>query len=912
MALNSGTRIGPYEVFAQIGVGGMGEVYRATDSNLGRQVAIKVLPAAFAQDAERLARFDREARTLALLNHPNIAHVYGLERGAGQIALVMELVEGPTLADRLANGAMPLDEVLPIARQIAEGLEAAHEQGIIHRDLKPANIKVRDDGTVKILDFGLARAVDPVSSMSSSVSAATITSPAAFDVGSGRPEHGGGAMTQMGVILGTAAYMSPEQARGKPLDRRTDIWAFGCVLYEMLTGRRAFAGEDVTEVLARVIEREVDFTAVPATVPPSITRLLRRCLEKDRKQRLTDIGVARLDIDEVKTIAADEHAKPLPAPAPPSSSLRERLLWAAAVVVAAAMAAAVTYGRRPAPEAPAGVTFEVPVTSMRWGNDLAISANGQRIAYAAAAPDGRRGLWVRPLDAVQATLLPGTETSGTESMTPAWSPDGRFLVFAADGSLKKVDVAGGAPQVLTALGGQLGGATWNRDNVIVFASNDHGLRRINASGGAVTPVSERDESLDELFHDAPAFLPDGRHFLYLAWSQSRPTSRAVYVGSLDSTSRTRLMDAESNAAYAQGHLLFLRGDSLMAQPFDPDRLQLSGEAIPVARGVAKVGGELGAFDVAQNGTLIYRVPNAQALHRQLVWLDRSGKSFPASQATFETGSFRLSPDGQRIAFTEGTPNDVWIYDLVRNVRTRLTTDPADDHQAIWSPDGTRVLFDSHRAGNNGNGMLFEKPANGATPEQSLLPPEKGHDASPRDWSPDGRAIVYARSGGDNPWNLWVLPMEGDRKPFAYRSGKFLENEAAISPNGQWLAFTSSEPGQDEVIVQSFPDPSRGRWQISTDGGVAPRWRRDGRELFYLDPKGRIVVASVMTDKAFSVQSTTPLVQTPLPLPLTQGGGPSQYDVSPDGQRFLLLVPIGSATPAPITVRLNWLTSLARP
>ena len=901
MALTPGTRLGVYEVTAQLGVGGMGEVYRATDTKLKRQVAIKILPSSFAANPDRLARFQREAEVLASLNHPNIAAIYGLEDADGVKALVMELVEGSTLAERIAQGPIPVNEALAMARQMAEALETAHELGIVHRDLKPANIKVRPDGTVKVLDFGLAKAMDTAGSTGSAPGAPghpsalsmspTITSPAL--------------LTGAGIILGTASYMSPEQARGKVVDKRADVWAFGCVLYEMLTGRRAFAGDDVTDVLARVLERDVDLSAVPAAVPPAVHRLLRRCLVKDARQRLSGIDAARLEIDDALS------ARPEIARAAPTGSRPwwERAAWAAAVVGAAAVAGGAAYYSRPVPAPPPEVHFEIPVTQMRFLSDIAISPDGRRIAFAAATPSGRDGIWVRELDAPTARLLAGTENTVPQSMSPAWSPDSRYLVFAADGNLKKVDVTGAPPQTLTALGGQIGGATWNRNNVIIFASNDHGLRRVSASGGEVSEVSERDASLEEIFHDNPVFLPDGRHFLYLAWSNAKPENRAIFIGSLDSKSRTRLMTAESNATYSQGRLLFLRGDTLVAQPFDHEGRQFSGDAVALGVRVAKVAQEIGAFSVSDTGTLIYREPGTGAPTRQFLWMDRGGKTVKAADAEFPMApGMKLSPSGKQIAFIEGIPPDIFLYDLDRHVKTRLTTNPAVDHSPVWSPDGSRVVFDSHRTDPGGTGEgagLFEKPSNGATAEQPILDRENGVQHSPRDWSTDGSALIFARQGQNGRWNLWGLPLTGNRKPFPYRNGDFSENEASLSPSGRFLAFTSNESGRNEVIVQPFPDPSRGRWQISTEGGSAPRWRRDGRELYYLDLKGRLIGVSVTTVPDFTVQQTTLTIQTPLQIPVQVGGGGFPYDVAPDGQRFLLTVPVAGITATPISVRVNW-------
>ncbi|MFN7916709.1 MAG: protein kinase [Vicinamibacterales bacterium] len=898
MSVAPGSRIGSYEISTQIGVGGMGEVYKATDSNLGRAVAVKVLPLAFAQDADRMARFEREARTLASLNHTNIAHVYGLERGNGMTALVMELVEGPTLEDRLAAGPLPLDEALPIARQIAEALEAAHEQGIVHRDLKPANVKVRPDGTVKVLDFGLAKAVDPTATAARiSDLSATITTPA---------------MTQLGVILGTAAYMSPEQARGKAVDKRTDIWAFGCVLYEMLTGRRAFKGDDTTEVLARVIERDVDFAPVPASTPPPIRRLLRRCLEKDRKQRLTDIGVARLDIDEaLHPNAHDEvEAAVAPVPATPSRSATfERAFWAVAVVVAATAAGGVAWRMRPAPVEPPEVRFDIDMGPMYNSNDIALSPDGRSIAYAAVGTDGRQAVWTRRLEDAQPQAVPGATNSGRTAIGPVWSPDGRQLAYVVEGSLARFDVVARTTQVLAKVDGQPGGATWNTDGVILFASNGHGLRSIKAAGGDLTDVTTLDPKVAD-YHDAPQFLPDGQRFLFLEWSESDPKKRALFVGTLGKKEVTRLMDADSNAAYANGRLFYVQDRTLMARPFDVNTLSFTGDPVTVAQNVPKAGGEVGSFAVSAGGTIIYRSGEQQTPARQLTWFDRSGARQPLGEAATVPGPFRLSPDGTKIAFGDATGGgDIWTYDLQRNIRTRLTTDPAPDHHPVWSPDGTQIAFDRHPPGNPNQATVFVKPANGAVPEQQLLPYEEGADISPRDWHGTGE-MVLARvaPGGDTAWNLWRVMLTGDKKLQPYRQGKFLEGEAVLSPNGRWLAFTSNESGRDEIIVQTWPDPAGGRWQVSAEGGAAPRWRKDGRELFYVDLRGQLIAVSVVTDGTFTIQKAITLFKTPFGPPVTnigQQGAGSTYDAMPDGQKFLMGVQNGRGASLPLTVRVNW-------
>jgi Tol biopolymer transport system component len=904
MALPAGARIGPYEVVAAVGAGGMGEVYRARDTQLHRDVAIKILPDAFSADGDRIARFQREAQVLASLNHPHIGAIYGLEHGSAEAghhrltALVLELVEGPTLADRIAQGPIPVDEALRIAKQIAQALEAAHERGVVHRDLKPSNIKLRADGTVKVLDFGLAKPSGPASGISDLSVSPTITSPA---------------MTQMGIVMGTAAYMSPEQAKGKVVDARADVWAFGCVLYEMLTGRRVFAGDDVTDTLAFIITREPDWSVLPAETPPAVRRLLRRCLEKDSSRRLAHLADARLEIDEA--LAPPAHADALPA-----AAMAERrdggLAWsiaaAFAIAFAAALVPAVRYLRSTAPSPPV-LHFEVPVQPMRNPYDLTISPDGKRLAYA-GGEGGQRSIWIRELGSLESKKLPGTEMANGAAF-PLWSPDSRSIVFAVGTTLKKIDSAGGAAQTMANLGGQFGGGAWNREGLLLVASNGHGLRALPPGGGDLKEVTTRDTKLDETYHDCPSFLPDGRHFIYVAWS-GKPENRAVYAGSLDSADRKRLMSAESNAAYvAPGYILFLRGRTLMARPFDANRLEFTGEPSAIVDDVAAdQSGEVAGFSVSPSGVIVYRKIAAGAGTQQLMWVDRSGKSTKITDTTFQSPGVRLSPDGHRVLMTEGIPPDIWIYDLTRDLRVRLTTNPAVDHSPVWSPDGSRILFDSHRVSNSpgdssSEATIFEMPASGATPETILLPSAPQFAQSPKDWSRDGRYVVFTKlntGATDSGWNLWVLPLFGDRKPFPYRVTKSNENEASLSPNGRWLAFTTNESGRNEVVVQPFPDPTGGRWQISSEGGGHARWRQDGRELYYLDLKGRIIAASVTTDSTFEVRQSTPLFQSPVrPFPVVQSGSLAPYDVTADGTRFLISAPIAPINSEPIGVIVNW-------
>ena len=920
-----GSRIGVYEVIAKLGEGGMGEVYRAIDTGLGRQVAIKVLPDAVAADAERLARFDREAKTLALLNHPNIAAIYGLERSTGANALVMELVEGNTLSDAIAAGAFPVVDALPIAKQIADALEAAHEQHIIHRDLKPANIKLRPDGTVKVLDFGLAKALEPAGAAAgSSVSLSpTITSPAA--------------MTALGMILGTAAYMSPEQARGKPADRRADIWAFGAVLYEMLTGARAFAGDEITDTLAFIITKEPDWSALPAGTPVAIRKLIRRCLEKDRKRRLADIADARLEIDEAMSgpgetpdaspVVDDRAGQP--------RRWRGRTPWVlAAVLLLSTLALAAVVLRLLRAEPAAVATFAVvapettrfhlpgtgPPASFAF-NGGSISPDGRTLAFTAVDATGKLQVWLRPVASLTAAPLAGTDGA----LHPIWSPDGRFIAFFADSKLKKIDLSGGPPQILSDAHQGARGAAWGRDGIIVFAANTGPLSQVPASGGEVTPATALKDG--EVAHHRPSFLPDGRHFFYRA--RTGTGSAAVVIGSLDSAETTPLLDADSQAVYSPpGHVVFVRQGTLLAQRFDADRLRLSGDPVRIAEGVAvDVTTGLAAFSVSQNGVLTYRSGGSVSVAGEgtvvrLDWLDREGKLIETVSGAYAYRGIELSPDAARIAYHrhDTTGGDLWLLDVKRGTRTRLTFAPEQDSRSpVWSPDGSRVAFTSLR---NGSWGLYQKLVDGGTSGDELLMATKERVA-PSSWTPDGKSLVYT-GGDDRRPDIWLLPLTGDRKPVALVQGPFSEVNGVVSPDGRWLAYMSDETGSRQLYVRAFPTGAR-KYALSTGAAVQPIWRRDGKELFYTDLVGgrqlgdagqeyRIMAVDVKSDGAsFEAGVPRPLFTTDLMSGAGVGnaGFPfSTIDVSPDGQRFLVTRPSTASTAAPdvpaaITVVLNW-------
>jgi Tol biopolymer transport system component len=903
MTLAAGARLGPYEVLAPLGAGGMGEVYRARDTKLNRDVALKILSDAFASDPDRLARFTREAQTLASLNHPHIAAIYGIEESHGIRALVMELVEGEDLSKRIARGAMPTDEALAIAKQIADALEAAHEQGIIHRDLKPANIKVRPDGTVKVLDFGLAKALDPTAASSVNITNSPTLSLQA---------------TQAGIILGTAAYMSPEQARGKPVDKRADIWAFGVVLYEMLTGQRLFEGETVSDTLIEVATKEPDWDRVPAKV----RRLLRRCLEKDPKRRLRDIG-------DVDSLLDDAPPESIQAGSPPHAWWRQGGWMAAAAVFGIALAALAFIHFREKPPVTDVVRFQVPApekTSFAAG--AALSPDGHRIAFGATGQDGRTVLWVHSLDSLESQPLAGTEGV---IFNPFWSPDSRFIAFGVSGKLKKVEASGGPPQTVCDLAGAYREGAWSREGVIVFGvlGQGLGLMRVSEAGGAASPLTTLDASRQEVLHVAPSFLPDGRHFVYYRSSTAVEKS-GLYLGSLDATPEQqgarRLVATTSTAAYAPssdpalGHVLFVREGSLMAQAFDARRLELAGEAVPIAEDLPNSGPAF--FSVSTTGALAYRtgVSIAGNPTTQLTWFDRGGKVLGTVGEPGQYDTVALSPNGTQVAVSRNDPQaasrggarghtDIWLHEFSRARPTRFTFDPGLDNMAVWSPDGSRILFASTR---DGVRNLYEKVSSGMGNDEPLLQSQEAK--YPHDWSRDGRFLVYSVVVGAKA-ELWVLPRTGDdRKPQPYLQTASFASQARFSPDSRWIAYTQADlSGQNEVYVRPFP-AAPGQWIVSKGGGAQPRWRRDGKELFYVSPDSKLMSVEVATASG-TFQAGIPNTLFAAPI---RGGGANfevtRYDVTANGQKFLINTLPATATSAPsspITVVLNWTAGLKK-
>ena len=883
MTLPAGTRLGPYEVTAQIGAGGMGEVYRATDSNLKRLVAIKVLPTLMAGDADRLARFQREAEVLAALNHPNIAAIYGLEKTTQLTALVMELVEGEDLSAIIARSSpgstgagLQLSDTLPIARQIADALEAAHEQGIIHRDLKPQNIKVRADGAVKVLDFGLAKAMDPASSGGETLNSPTLTARA----------------TQMGVILGTAAYMAPEQAKGKSVDRRADIWAFGVVLHEMLTGRQLFLAETIPETLAHVMTRQVDLSTLPAMTPRRVCDLIARCLEKDPRKRLRDIGEARLILEDPALLALEAAPVSSPiAPARPAAPLRQRALpWA--VAAAATLAALWQWSPWRSEVMPPETRLEIATPATDDPTAFAISPDGRLLAFVSAA-GGQSQLWLRPLDQTTPRALAGTEGA----TYPFWSPDSRSVAFFAGAILKRLDIAGGLPQTLARAPIAVRGGTWNADGVILFGSTSGPLLRVS---GETAPTEITKLATDQSSHLSPYFLPGGRQFLFFA----RGAANGLYLGSLDSPDIRRIASADTGAQFvAPDWVLFLRQGTLTAQRVDLGRGELTGEPVAVADQVAFDASRwTGAFSVSSAGAIFYR--SGRSRESQLTWFDRAGKVVGTIGApdAFALLQPMLSPDGRRVAAYRTTQGniDVWLFDSGRE--TRLTSDPGRDLYPAWSSDGTRIVFSKDLKGQL---ALFQKSSLGGGAEELLLA-SSGNALAPHDWSADGRFLLYLERGPVTNSDLWVLPLDGKQTPSVVANTKFEERSSQFSPDGRWVAYSSDESGRSQIYLRPLP-ASSGQFPVSTSGGITPRWRQDGKELYYIAPDGTLMAVSIAAGTAGAPQLGPPVA---LFRPNIVFGGTMtvginwQYDVAPDG-RFLINVIVGDAVTAPITVIQHW-------
>jgi len=914
LALTRGTRLGVYEVTAQIGAGGMGEVYKGRDTRLDRTVAIKVLPETLAADPQFRERFDREARTLSRFTHPNICTLYDVGEQAGTAFLVMELLDGETLENRCARASakgfgLPLDEALRIAIQMADALAAAHRQGIVHRDLKPGNIFLaRSSGAsappvAKLLDFGLARTAPALT-----VSSATMT-----------PTTPPQAMTAQGTILGTFQYMAPEQVEGGEADARTDIFAFGSVLYEMISGKKAFEGKTQTNLVAAILERDpAPLTTVQPLAPPLVDSIVRKCLAKnpdDRWQTASDLGSALRWAAEGATATTSGATAVVATPragahrAARGAVVAVGILGSVAIGVAigaryistaAAPAATVRFEVQP----PADVTLSpAPIASAA---QLALSPDGRRLAFVAARKRGASQLWIRSLDGVQAQPLPGTEGASY----PFWSPDSRFMAFFAGGKLKKIDTTGGVPQVLCNAAAGRGGA-WNPDGIIVFTGQVNSpMSRVSASGGVVTAMTKFDPAQAVISHYWPQFLPDGRHFLYYQRS-SMPEYQGVYVTTLDSSSSTRILESDGMALYASGHLLFVRDGSLFAQAFDDRALQTSGDPVRLGDHVGYWAGAFGyaAVTVSPAGVLAHG-PSV-GLTTSLRWHDRSGASTGSPTAPAQYASPRLSPDQKSVVVAmidaaTALP-DLWVLGLARGASSRLTSDPATDWFPVWSADGGRLLFGSTRSG--GTSTIFQKAVGGGQEEpaaEGMFSPAVA--TFPSDLSGDGRFLLSVQLT-PRGYDLGVLRFAGERKSSTFLGTLFNEVQPRFSPNTRWVAYASDESGRFEVYVRPFPAAS-GQTQISIAGGMQPEWRRDGKELFYISADGKLTAVPVTTDGAtFSAGTSHALFD--VEVPESNEPYPTDYAVTADGQRFLVNTVVDQPTHPALTVILNWTAGLKK-
>jgi eukaryotic-like serine/threonine-protein kinase len=884
MALDPGSRVDHYEIAEIIGKGGMGEVYRASDTRLPRDVAIKTSQQKFSD------RFAREAKVIASLNHPNICTLFDV----GPNFLVMEMIEGPTLSERIKAGPVGLDETAHIMRQVADALDYAHEKGVVHRDLKPGNIKIRPDGLVKVLDFGLAKVGPSVAASGDPENSPTIT------LGE----------TQAGVVLGTAAYMAPEQAMGKPVDKRADVWAFGVVFYEMLTGARMHTGDSVQEVLASVLKDEPDLTKVP----PQAHRLIRRCLEKDPNKRLRHVGDVMALLDDAPVSGSQTAIAPLPAE--PS---KKKWLWLAVAGIAVVAGGVAYWAPWRSPENPSPVRFEVhPTGKVSFLNTgAAVSPDGKWLSFAARGDDGALRYYLRSVDSIEIRALPGTETQNGFPPPPFWSPDSRFIAFPvnanpfAPGQLKKVDISGGPPQTICNTRVVANSGTWNRDGVILFGSSvNSGVRRVAAAGGMSIEVTVLDPARKERAHQFPQFLADGKHFLYQRVSTAAEFT-GMYIGSLDSKpeqqSTKPLLVIDRQATYipassrGPARLLFQRDATVFVQALDEKRMELLGEAAPVVDQVGALPQAAAGFFWASPTALAYRLGTGAGLSK-LTWFDASGK---AGENIGDPGVYNnptLSPDGTRVAASVFDPaalkSNIWVLDLKRGSGTRLTFNSGGDTYPVWSPDSKRIVFGSNKSGPMD---LYVKPADGSGDEVLLL--KSDQDKRPTSWSKDGRYLIYQTVDPKTREDLWVLPMEGDRKPTPLLTTEFRERNGRFSADGRWIAYQSNESGSDEIYVRPFSPgvlgSPGGKWMVSKGGGFLPRWRADGKELFY----------STQTDLWAVDLTAGAVIQPGVPKKLFLEPLSNWFDITPDGNRFLFSAQNTIETQSPVMVVLNWQSTL---
>ena len=886
-----GSSFGHYRIDLKIGAGGMGEVYRAHDPKIGRDVAIKVLPALFSADEDRLRRFEQEARSAGSLNHPNILVIHEIGSHDGAPYIVSELLEGETLRDRIDGVALPQRKAIDYALQIARGLAAAHEKGIIHRDLKPENIFVTSDGRVKILDFGLAK-----------LTAATDGDQPQTDIPTRKVS------TDPGTIMGTMGYISPEQLRGQPVDNRTDIFSFGAILYEMLSGKRAFDGGSTAEIMSAILREDPpELSTTNQSVSPGLERVVQHCLEKNPEERFHSARDLAFALEALSgTTPTSLRTANLDIPSPRRMKRREGIAWVLGgltlIGLLASLAFAFGYFGRDGSETnvvrfpvmlPENVTYDLNVET----RSLSVSPDGRRLAFVAKS-DGQIMIWVRPLDALTAEVLPGTEGA----ISPFWDPDSRYIAFFADGKLKKIEATGGSAQNLCTLPGVVEAfGSWGRNGTIIYAARskaERGIYRVPASGGDPKLIIESGpDTLDYWVH----FLPDGRHFLFVKFSRTSEQSTGVYVGSLDSAEPKLIVPAFSRAEYAPpGYLLYVRDSTLLAHEFDANELRLIGEPVAVVERIPYFDKTAWSdFSVSENGVLAH-LKNIWT--SQFVWFDRSGREIGQVGTAGENYGQVLSPDGQKVAMTtvdkQAGSGDIWIHDIARNTRTRFTAGDADDGNIAWSPDGRRLAFFS--CCENGKSSLRLKEISDTT-STGQSPFESGFHV-PSDWSSDGRFIIYKQGDPTTQSDVWVLPLFGDQKPFPLLQTQFEEKHARFSPDGRWIAFVSNESGREEVYVARFENPSE-KWSISTSGGSSPRWNGNGKELFYLSSDKKLMSVSVKTG------TTTFEAGVPAVLFKVDSITEDDYDVTADGQRFLINNNVAGGKSSPFTVVLNWTADL---
>jgi len=886
VTVTSGQTLLHYRLLDKIGAGGMGEVWRAVDTTLDREVAVKILPEALANDGERLARFEREAKVLASLNHANVATVHGFHEAGGVRFLVMELVPGETLEERLRRGAMPVDEAVAVAKKIAEGIEYAHERGIVHRDLKPANVKLTGDGGVKVLDFGLAKAISGDPTMSGGPTSTPTVIPTLTSVG-----------TVAGMILGTAAYMSPEQARGTGVDRRADIWAFGTVLWEMITGKRLFEEETASDTLAAVLRAPIEWNQLPASIPPGLVRLLKRCLERNPKVRLRDIGEARIalegPLDEPVAVASVT-------PAPPPRSTAKSLIWASALVVTVMAGVAVVgilKGTPKAQDTSAVVRFNIgggeKLTSLAWPR---ISPDGTMIAFQARGESGKTSIWVRRLDAFEAQELPGTDGASRHW----WSPDSRYLAFFVGNQLKKIAATGGPAQLIAEGEGGADG-TWGEGGTILFDGRAvDPIHRVDASGGKFTQATKPDASKGEAGHAWPFMLPDGKHFLYLAMPSTPDKKAMIMAAELGKPEAKAVVPTNSRVEYASGRILYVLDGTLVAQRFDPDKLEVEGDPVPMAERIGFDSNGASGFSVSSTGALVY-VAGVAAGNSDLIWVDRSGREVGRVGEGGDYRDLALSPDETRLAYglaeARNQSENIWIRDLRRDVASRLTFGAGNEFWPVWSPDGARIAYAGEK---NGSVGAFEKDAGGTGSERPIYADDKG-PLGPSDWSRDGAWISFNCLPASRRFQIKLFSIR-DRRLVDFAVGDAVQGGGRFSPDGRYLAYSSNESGTREAYVQTIP-PGGGKWQISSGGSGGVQWRADGKELFFTTPTDEFVAVPVEGGARFEPGLPKPLFKRALSRTSTTTSG-ARWAVSRDGQRFLLNA--GRETRgADFSVVLNW-------